>query len=763
MNQINHDNEYILLPEMVILSSSDLKGNITDYNKAFKEASGYSDEELIGRPHNILRHPDMPKEAFKDFWQTIQAGYPWFGLVKNKRKNGQYYWVAANATPIIENHKVTGYLSVRYPASPQQKQLAESLYAAVREGKSPFPYTNLPSNTKNITYKGLAAFSIAAGLGLMAVGSPLAMITAFITTLIGVGYLLTLAHQKDSLPTRIRNAIENLANGQFKEPIADNTELGFRLNMIRSRIAESAARNYDQLQSAEILNTAMNAASTNMMVADNNFNITSINSSLLEMFRRNQQALQSALPGFKADDVVGSNMDIFHQKPQHQRAMVSALTQKWSGELKVAGLVLRLTVVPIQQKNKCLGYIVEWLDRTEEAQVASEINRVMTDLESGNYHSRVEAKASGELARMKQSINESMDILSDSVQKLGDAIGAQAQGDLTFVLPDGKFKGKLHDLKNALNYSLQKLSSVINVISDAADTVYATSAEVAQASIGLSSRVQEQAAALEQTSATMEQMNSTIQQTNANTQQASSLAIDVQKKARKGSDVMKNTIAAMQGIKHSSQQIAEIVSLIDGIAFQTNLLALNAAVEAARAGDNGRGFAVVAGEVRGLAQKSAEAAKEIRVLITDSVNRIEEGTKLADESGEALSEITQSIDAVTSLVESIANATKEQTLGMHQVHEAITNIDGATQQNAALVEETAAAADILREQSELMHKEIGFFKVKPTESYASANPISPPTPRVSNTIPASKSLRLSAKNTDKNKKAKTTTDEWAEF
>jgi len=303
-----------------------------------------------------------------------------------------------------------------------------------------------------------------------------------------------------------------------------------------------------------------------------------------------------------------------------------------------------------------------------------------------------------------------MDVLSDAVHTIAQAMSAQAKGDLTIQLPDGKFKGELDTLKQAINYSLKNLKQVVGTVTNASYTIKDSAAEVAQASSGLSARVQQQAAALEKTSASMVQINSSIQHTSGHAQQATALVSGVQQKAKQGSEVMSQTIKAMQGIKDSSKQIEQIVSLIDGIAFQTNLLALNAAVEAARAGDNGRGFAVVAGEVRGLAQKSAEAAKDIKKLISESVHKIDEGTQLADASGEALVEITQSIDEVNGLVALIAEASSEQAQGIHQVNQAIGNIDGVTQQNAALVEETAATAESLRDQAFVLEENILFFK-----------------------------------------------------
>ncbi|BBP44852.1 hypothetical protein THMIRHAS_02250 [Thiosulfatimonas sediminis] len=709
-------NEYLLANDLVILSTSDKVGNILDYNEGFREASGYSDAELAGKPHNILRHPDMPKEAFEDFWKTLQAGRPWQGLVKNKRKNGDYYWVMANASPIIKNGNITGYLSVRYPATDQQKQFATRLYSDINAGKASFPWTKQDSKLKQFLFPFISLFIALLIIITMTFEAGISALT-LATAALGIAALGVTAWTivKAGRPSKeIIKGIEKISNGNLQEAVTDTSELGFLMNMIRTRVAESEAKNYDSAKQAAVLTTAMNSASTNLMVADADFNIKSINQSLAEMFKRNEKSLQQALPNFRADTVVGSNMDIFHKNPAHQRKMVQALMEPWQGNLKVSDLILELTVVPIIRHNQKAGYVVEWLDKTNQIKNINDITRVLKHIEEGDFNYRIDVFP-GDLEELGNTINSTMTTLGGVMTSISDVMSAQAQGDLTKELPAGVFKGQVHDLKNAINFSSQKTKEVVSMTSEVSASVETTAREVAQGALTLSNRVQQQASALEETSATMEQMNSQVQSSSNNAQEANRVSIDVQHKVEQGVSVMQQTIQAMTSIEESSHKIADIVTLIDSIAFQTNLLALNAAVEAARAGEHGRGFAVVASEVRSLAQKSAEAAKDIKTLIDETVGRVSQGSVLAAESGEMLNDINRSIEKVTNMVSQIAQASKEQAEGVQQVHLAISQIDSVTQQNAALVEETSASAENLRHQAETLSQEMSYFNLGETQ------------------------------------------------
>jgi methyl-accepting chemotaxis protein len=290
-----------------------------------------------------------------------------------------------------------------------------------------------------------------------------------------------------------------------------------------------------------------------------------------------------------------------------------------------------------------------------------------------------------------------------------DLAKSVAEGDLSvnIDLRPGDMNSLMASLKNMRD-------SLLRVVSDVrqnADGVATASAQIAQGNLDLSSRTEEQASALEETAASMEQLTATVKQNAENAQVANELSRSASTIAVKGGKVVDEVVETMTGINDSSKKIAEIISVIDGIAFQTNILALNAAVEAARAGDEGRGFAVVAGEVRNLAQRSAAAAKEIKTLISTSVERVNRGTALVNQAGTTMTEIVSAIKRVTEVVGEISVASNEQSVGVGQVGEAVNQMDQVTQQNAALVEESAAAAESLKSQAQQLVQAVAVFKL----------------------------------------------------
>ncbi|MPQ77292.1 methyl-accepting chemotaxis protein [Hydrogenovibrio sp. JE_KL2] len=358
--------------------------------------------------------------------------------------------------------------------------------------------------------------------------------------------------------------------------------------------------------------------------------------------------------------------------------------------------------------------------------------------------------------------NENTLLLKNVIDDAGNVLKNFAEGDLTARMKQhlddrqvSMFRPQIESLTSSIQDMSEKLQDVIVRAISSSQFVSDASDEVKQGALDLSERVQQQAAALEETSATMDQMNSAVQANTENAQNASKVSSEAQKKANEGTEVMSMTIDAMNAIEESSHKIAEIVTLIDGIAFQTNLLALNAAVEAARAGEHGRGFAVVAGEVRSLAQKSAEAAKDIKKLIDETSDRVKQGSTLASESGEMLGNINAAIESITQMVGHIAQASSEQATGISQVHQAISQIDEVTQQNAALVEETSAAAESMSDQANQLSHDMSFFRTGVEIEHA------PRLPKKADAKPAApvKAIAKQAPSAS----APTNSDEWGEF
>ena len=357
---------------------------------------------------------------------------------------------------------------------------------------------------------------------------------------------------------------------------------------------------------------------------------------------------------------------------------------------------------------------MQFIDRS-----ITSISRVMNNVARGDIDSRMQADLPGQLGEIKRDVNQALESLSGVIHDVGRVLEGISQGNLRETI-EQDYEGAFGKLKEDANTSIEKLISVVEEIQRASQAVRAGAGDIAQGNTNLSDRTERQASSLEVTASSMDEITNTVKNTAENAKQANDLVVDAQSKATHGGEVVSRAITAMDEINDSSGKIAEIISVIDEIAFQTNLLALNASVEAARAGEQGRGFAVVASEVRSLAGRSATAAKEITTLIEDSVNKVKVGSKMVTESGQTLDDILSGVENVTSVVGEIAVAAEEQALGINEVHRSLEELQTLTQQNTALVEEAAAASNELDDQAAGLNSLTGFFQLNEgDQSFAS--------------------------------------------
>jgi len=504
--------EYHLKDGQSIVSKTDTKGRITYVNPSFIEASGFSEEELLGKAHNMVRHPDMPPEAFADLWKTLQAGEPWTGLVKNRRKNGDFYWVVANVVPVKEAGRTVGYMSVRTRPERDRVQAAEEVYKRFREGH-------------------------AAGLAI-----------------------------RDGAVVRT-GALARLA-GLRRMP------LGRRLGMM--------------LGGQAALMLALAAA-----VDGNAWRVLAVLGALASLFA-------------------------------------------WA-ELQ------RAIVAPMRAAR--------------------------------------------------------------------EAVFALAGGDLS-QLPDGGHDGEMGRLLLALRQLNVNLTAIVGDVRTNVASIEAATRDIANGNHDLARRTEAQAASLEQTAASLAQIAAAAGHNTDSAVRADGLVGAASNIAGRGGDAVQAVGSTMGQISHSAGRIVDIIGLIDGIAFQTNILALNAAVEAARAGEQGRGFAVVAGEVRSLAQRSAAAAREIKALIEDSVAKVGQGNELVGTAGATMRDVVSSVQDAAVIMHGITASSREQNHGIAQVNAAVTELDGITRQNAALVEESAAASSSVAEQAMHLSQALSVFKLE---------------------------------------------------
>jgi methyl-accepting chemotaxis protein len=512
-------------------------------------------------------------------------------------------------------------------------------------------------------------------------------------------------------------AAERIAAGDFSTDLTNSRKDEFgtllsALKTMQSNIEQNIADSRRTADEMTRIKIALDNVSTGVMIADNARNIIYTNFAMARLLKDAESAIRSVKPGFNADNVLGQCIDQFHSNPQHQAGMLATLTKTHVAQMELGGRHMVVSASPVMNPDaQRLGSVAEWRDRTAEVIIESEVSAIVAAASSGDLSKRIElAGKEGFYALLSEGLNQLLESTQQSLTATSEVLSRIAQGDLTTTIT-ADFEGIFGQLKHDTNTTIERLREVIGSIGEATEAINTASQEIAAGNVDLSSRTEQQASSLEETSSSMEELNATVKSNAENALKANQLAKNSNEIASRGGAMVKGVVSTMTEIQDSSKKIADIVGVIDSIAFQTNILALNAAVEAARAGEQGRGFAVVATEVRSLAQRSATAAKEIKALIAESVDKVESGAKLVEQAGSTMDEVVASFQGVANLVTEISGASREQSSGIEQVTNAVSQMDEVTQQNAALVEQAAAAAESLEEQARALVKAVGMFNL----------------------------------------------------
>jgi len=474
------------------------------------------------------------------------------------------------------------------------------------------------------------------------------------------------------------------------------------------------ARSLDTIRAlgtqAAKIQSALDSVSSPVLMVDDEHNVTYANTALKSKFAAIESKVRTELPSFSGSQIIGANFDTFHNAEALRQGALASLSGAKSCQFTAGGIILDAAASPvINESGDRLGSVIEFDDVTGQVSIENEVANLVEAAVAGDYSRRLNIDGKeGFYLKLSEGMNNLVQTVERGLSEVVNIMSAMAEGDLTKRI-EGEYQGAFARLKADANSMASRVAGIVGNVIEATDNVKGAASEIASGSNDLASRTEQQASSLEEIAASMDELTSTVRQNADNAQQANQLGISARDTATKGGDIVTNAVDAMGKIESSSDQITDIVGMIDEIAFQTNLLALNAAVEAARAGEAGKGFAVVAQEVRSLAQRSSEASKEIKDLIDNSGSQVKQGVALVGQAGETLEEIVTSVKRVTDIVSEIAAASQEQATGLDEINSAVSNMDEMTQQNAALVEETNAASSNMDSQATELVNLLDFF------------------------------------------------------